>query len=148
MRKKRILSLLMTLVLMASLLPHAAAVSARDFTDVSEDSWYYEYVDFVVDRGYFAGTSETTFSPEETMTRAMFVTVLAALDNAEVDNSTSVFADVAADTWYTGAVTWASENGFVSGIGNNLFAPDGEITREEMCVIMDRFIDYYGEKTG
>lgn len=94
MRKKRILSLLMTLVLMTSLLPHAAAVSVRNFTDVSEDSWYYEYVDFVTDRGYFAGTSETTFSPDVTMTRAMFVTVLARLDNADIDNSVSAFVDV------------------------------------------------------
>lgn len=148
MRKKRILSLLMTLVLMTSLLPHAAAVSVRNFTDVSEDSWYYEYVDFVTDRGYFAGTSETTFSPDVTMTRAMFVTVLARLDNADIDNSVSAFVDVPTDTWYTGSVTWASENGIVSGIGDNRFDPDGDITRQEMCVIMDRFIDYYGEKTN
>lgn len=148
MRKKRILSLLMTLVLMTSLLPHAAAVSARNFTDVSEDSWYYEYVDFVTDKGYFAGTSATTFSPDVTMTRAMFVTVLARLDDADIDNSVTAFVDVPTGTWYTGSVTWASENGIVSGIGNNRFDPDGEITREQMCVIMDRFIDYYGEKTN
>ena len=148
MRKKRILSLLMTLVLMTSFLPHAAAVSARNFTDVSEDSWYYEYVDFVADKGYFAGTSATTFSPDLTMTRAMFVTVLARVDDAEIDNSVSAFVDVPTDTWYTGSVTWASENGIVSGIGDNRFDPDGEITREQMCVIMDRFIDYYGEKTN
>lgn len=147
MRKKRILSLLMTLVLVTSLLPHAAAVSASRFTDVSEDSWYYEYVDFVTEKGYFAGTSATTFSPDLTMTRAMFVTVLARVDDAEIDNSVSAFVDVPAGTWYTGSVTWASENGIVSGIGDNLFDPDGEITREQMCVIMDRFIDYYGEKT-
>ena len=89
MRKKRILSLLMTLVLVTSLLPHAAAVSASRFTDVSEDSWYYEYVDFVTEKGYFAGTSATTFSPDLTMTRAMFVTVLARVDDAEIDNSKS-----------------------------------------------------------
>lgn len=147
MRKKRILSLLMTLVLMTSLLPHAAAVSVKNFTDVSEDSWYYEYVDFVAEKGYFAGTSATTFSPDVTMTRAMFVTVLARLDDADVDNSISSFVDVPTDTWYTGSVTWASENGIVSGVGDNHFNPEQAITRQEMCVIMDRFINYYGEKT-
>lgn len=147
MRKKRILSLLMTLVLMTSLLPHAAAVSAKNFTDVSEDSWYYEYVDFVAEKGYFAGTSATTFSPDVTMTRAMFVTVLARLDDADVDNSISSFVDVPTDTWYTGSVTWASENGIVYGVGDNHFNPEQAITRQEMCVIMDRFINYYGEKT-
>lgn len=148
MRKKRILSLLMTLVLMTSLLPHTLAVSARNFADVSEDSWYYEYVDFVTNKGYFTGTSETTFSPDVTMTRAMFVTVLASLDDADINNSVSAFVDVPTDTWFTGSVTWASENGIVTGIGDNRFNPDGAITRQEMCVIMDRFITYYGEKTN
>ena len=148
MKRKRTLSFLMALALLTSLLSHAAAVSVSDFNDVSRDSWYYEYVDYVVDRGYFAGTSATTFSPDVTMTRAMFVTVLARLDEADVDNSVSSFVDVPTDTWYTGSVTWASENGIVSGVGNNHFNPEQAITRQEMCVIMDRFIDYYGEKTS
>lgn len=148
MKKRRPLSFLMALALLTSLLSHAAAVSVSDFNDVSRDSWYYEYVDFVAEKGYFAGTSATTFSPDVTMTRAMFVTVLARLDEADVDNSVSSFADVPTDTWYTGSVTWASENGIVTGVGNNRFNPEQAITRQEMCVIMNRFIDYYGEKTG
>ena len=148
MKKKRILSLLLTLALLTTLLPSALAVSVSDFTDVSEDDWYYEYVDFVTDKGYFVGTSGTTFSPNDTMTRAMFALVLARIDEAELDNSVTSFSDVPVDEWYTGAVTWASENGIVAGIGNNQFDPNGEITREQMCVMMDRFIDYYGEKTN
>ena len=147
MKKQRILSLLLTLALLTTLLPSTLAVSVSDFTDVSEDDWYYEYVDFVTDKGYFVGTSGTTFSPNATMTRAMFALVLARIDEAELDNSVTSFSDVPVNEWYTGAVTWASENGIVAGIGNNQFNPNGEITREQMCVMMDRFIDYFGEKT-
>lgn len=142
---KRLSSLLIVFVLLVSVFPVGVlAASADQFTDVSRDSWYYDYVDYVVDRGYFNGTSDTTFDPNDTMTRAMFVTVLARMDGAEVDNNTSVFSDVPTHTWYTGAVTWASENGIVEGIGNGRYEPNRAITREEMCVIMDRFIEYYG----
>lgn len=144
---KRLFSLLVVFALLASVFPATVfAASADKFTDVSKSSWYYDYVDYVVDKGYFMGTSDTTFTPNGTMTRAMFVTVLARMDDAEVDNSTSVFDDVPVGTWYTGAVTWAEKNNIVLGIGNGLYAPNRAITREEMCVIMDRFIQYYGAK--
>ena len=144
---KRLSSLLVVFALLASIFPMGAfAASADKFTDVSRKSWYYDYVDYVVDKGYFNGTSDTTFTPDGTMTRAMFVTVLARMDGAKVDNSTSAFDDVPVGTWYTGAVTWASVNGIVNGYGNGRYEPDRAITREEMCVIMDRFIQYYGAK--
>lgn len=144
---KRLSSLLVVFALLASIFPMGAFAAAADkFTDVSRNSWYYDYVDYVVDKGYFNGTSDTTFTPDGTMTRAMFVTVLARMDGAKVDNSTSVFADVPVGTWYTGAVTWASANGIVNGYENGRYEPNRAITREEMCVIMDRFIRYYGAK--
>ena len=78
--KKRIMSLLLAMVMTVSLLPSAVmAADVEKFSDVSKDAWYYKYVDFVADEGYFVGTSDTTFSPEMTMTRAMFVVVMAIL---------------------------------------------------------------------
>ena len=76
MKKQRILSALLALCIVFSLVPTALAEKADDFTDVSRSDWYYQFVDYVTSKGYFNGTSETTFAPAENMTRAMFVTVL------------------------------------------------------------------------
>ena len=147
--KKRIMSLLLAMVMTVSLLPGVAgAAKVENFSDVSKDAWYYSYVDFVADKGYFVGTSDTTFSPEMTMTRAMFVVVMAALEGVKVDNNVAPFADVPANTWYSGAVAWAAENGVIAGIGDNKFAPDAEITREQMAVIMNAYINWHSKKHG
>ena len=145
MRKQRIISFLLTLCMVFSLLPVSAlAASVEDFTDVSKDSWYYADVDFVADNGYFKGMSETTFAPDETMTRAMFVTVLSRFARAKVDDSKTSFTDVPTGTWYTGAVTWAAERKIVEGRGNGIFDPNGSVTREEMCTIIDRYLEATG----
>ena len=147
--KKRIMSLLLAMVMTVSLLPGVAgAAKVENFSDVSKDAWYYSYVDFVADKGYFVGTSDTTFSPEMTMTRAMFVVVMAALEGVKVDNNVAPFTDVPANTWYSGAVAWAAENGVIAGIGDNKFAPDAEITREQMAVIMNAYINWHSKKHG
>ena len=143
MKKKRILSLLMVLTLFISLLPHAAAVSARDFTDISEDDWCFEYVDYVTSQGYFLGTTDTTFSPNRSMTRAMFVVVLSRYDGARVNNSQSAFTDVEPGAWCAGAINWAAANGIVGGYEDGTFRPDQPVTRAQMCAIMDRYVEYY-----
>ena len=147
--KKKLMSLMLTVVMLCSMLVGTAgAVDIESFSDVQSSDWFYQYVDFVTSNEYFVGTSDTTFEPNLTMTRAMFVVVMARMDGAEVNNDVSSFSDVPVGTWYTGAVTWATENDLVLGVGNNQFDPNGAITREQMCVLMDRFVDYYGEKTG
>ena len=146
---KRILSALLALVLTLSTLAGVGmAAEVEQFTDVDKDSWYYEYVDYVVGKGYFIGTSDSQFSPSGTMTRAMFVTVLSRLDGSKVDNNVAPFTDVPSGAWYAGAVKWAVDNSIVNGVGENKFNPNGAITREQMCAIMDRFITYYGEKNN
>lgn len=146
MKKQRILSALLTLCLVFSMVPTALAVDADDFTDVGRDSWCYEYVDYVTSKGYFLGTTSTTFSPNRNMTRAMFVVVLARFDKVEVDNSQSAFTDVEPGAWCAGAINWAAANKIVEGKGNGKFAPNDPITRAQMCAIMDRYLDYYTEK--
>ena len=75
---KRCLSFVLALVMILTMVPMTAvAASADRFTDVTKDKWYYTFVDYVAEKGYFSGTSETKFSPDVTMTRAMFVTALA-----------------------------------------------------------------------
>ncbi|MCC8078881.1 MAG: S-layer homology domain-containing protein [Oscillospiraceae bacterium] len=147
--KKRILSCVLVLCLLCSLVPMAAlAAGAEDFTDVATDAWYYDYVDYVAENGYYQGVGDSLFDPDGTMTRAMFVVVLSRIAGAELDNSTSTFEDVPADQWYTGAVAWAVEAGITNGTSSTTFSPDSAVTRQDMCVFMDRFIDWYeGENT-
>lgn len=146
MKKQRILSALLALCLVFSLVPTALAAGADDFTDVGKDSWCYDYVDYVTSEGYFRGTTNTTFSPDRNMTRAMFVVVLSRFDGVNVNNDQSSFADVEAGSWCAGAVEWAAENGIVTGYSDGTFKPDASITRAQMCAIMDRYVDYYTAK--
>lgn len=95
------------------------------FTDVARGAWYYNAVKFVVEKGLFTGTSETTFSPNETMTRAMLMTVLAQLDGQETEGG---------ETWYAKGVAWAVAQGVSDGT-----APDNPITREQLAAMLYRY---------
>lgn len=134
----RLTALLLAVVMTFSML--LIPVEAASFTDVSGKAWYKSAVDFVSEKGFMAGVSETRFAPEENVTRAMFVTVLARFAGVEVKNDTTVFTDVRRDKWYTGAVTWAAQNGLVSGVGDGRFAPNAEITRQDLCAILRKFL--------
>lgn len=146
MKKQRILSTLLTLCLVFSLLPTALAVDADDFTDVGKDSWCYDYVDYVTSKGYFLGTTDTTFSPDRNMTRAMFVVVLSRFDGVKADNSRSSFTDVEPGAWCAGAVEWAADEEIVTGYADGTFKPNAPITRAQMCAIIARYLDYYTKK--
>ncbi len=113
--------------------------STFKFTDVSKDAWYYDVIKKVVDKGLMNGISETQFAPELEVTRGMFVTILyRAAGEPEVSAATN-FADVTADKYYAKAVAWANANGIVKGITETEFAPDNNITREQMATILYRY---------
>ncbi len=113
------------------------------FSDLSRSAWYHEAVDFVLNSKYFQGTSDSTFEPDSTMTRAMFVTVLSRLEGIDgAQYSGSDFTDVETGQWYTAAIQWASQNGIVLGVGEQKFDPEGEVTREQMAAIMYRYAQY------
>ncbi|WP_313530621.1 S-layer homology domain-containing protein, partial [Anaerotignum sp.] len=114
------------------------------FTDIT-NHWAKDSIEFVVARGLFSGTSNTTFSPNTAMTRGMFVTALGRLAEADVSKyKTSSFSDVKADAYYMGYVEWATKNNIVNGIGDGKFAPDQSITREQMAVIMANYAKAIG----
>jgi len=148
--KKRLISLALVLVLAMSLFPAAAlAVSYDDFTDLKDNVWYTPAISFVLEKGYFIGMSDTEFAPSGTMTRAMFVTVIARMDGAEIDNSVqSSFNDVKANAWYTGSIEWAAANGIVKGYEDGSFRPNNHVTRQEMAAIMARYIDWSSARSG
>ena len=115
------------------------------FTDVPSDAWYTPYVEFAVSHSLFKGTSETTFSPDMAMSRAMFVQLFANLDGVNLSGYTSTpFSDAPLSSWYGPAVAWAAQNGVVNGTSPTTFAPDDEITREQMCVLIVNYAEYKG----
>ena len=106
--RKRALSLLLVLVMLLGVLP-AGAAAAEVYQDVPSGHWASDYIARVAEQGLMVGTSDTTFAPEETITRAMFVTILARYAKAETDNNAeTAFTDVPAGQYYTGAVAWAA----------------------------------------
>ena len=123
---------------------------AAAFTDVTQNDWFYDDVQFVVENGLFNGTSTTTFSPNAAMNRAMLVTVLYRLEGEPKVTGSSVFDDVAANQWYTDAVIWATGHAIVNGYGNGKFGPTDSITREQMAAILYRYAQYknYGVKAS
>ena len=116
--------------------------AGTQFDDVKDTDWYADAVKFVVGRGIFRGTDKG-FEPDIPMTRAMLVTVLQRIAGGEAKGA-NPFSDVKDGEWYTDAVIWASENGIVYGRGNG-FEPDASVTREEIAVMMYRFVKYLGK---
>ena len=112
------------------------------FTDVTTSDWFYDDVLFVYDAGLFAGTSDTTFSPNAAMTRAMLVTVLYRLEGQPAVNGRSGFSDVTFNSYYEDAVTWAADNGIVNGTSASTFSPNANVTREQMAAILYRYAQY------
>lgn len=112
------------------------------FTDVRESDWFYDDVVFAYENGLFSGTSDTTFSPNTSMTRAMLVTVLYRLEGQPAVNGRSGFSDVQYNGYYEDAVTWAADNGIVNGISTSTFSPNANVTREQMAAILYRYAQY------
>ena len=115
------------------------------FADIHEGQWFYNDVAFVHQNGLFVGTSAMIFDPHLPMTRGMVVTVLGRLAGIDIkEYGTASFDDVNLSMWYAPYVKWAAEMGIVKGVGNNSFAPDANITRQDLAVLLYN----YAQKTG
>ena len=115
------------------------------FTDVAQEAWYHEGVDFMVRNTYMNGVSETIFSVNGKVTRGQVVTILYRIAGMpSVEGLENPFQDVSAGKFYTNAVTWAFNEGIVMGTSETIFAPDVSITREQIAAILYR---YDGENT-
>lgn len=119
------------------------------FDDVLQDAWYFNAVIFVSDRGLLAGVSDTDFAPKTSMNRAMFVTVLGRMADAEVDQTeTTGFPDVKSDGWSAGYIAWAVKNGVVYGNSDGTFGQYKNITREQIAVMFYRYAQFKGYNTA
>ena len=110
------------------------------FIDVNIDDWFYESVMYAVQKELLTGTSETNFSPNSPVTRAMLVTVLHRLEDKPVSAVAKQFTDVSDGEWYTEAVKWSSEKDIVKGITEIEFKPQNNITREQLAVMLYRYV--------
>jgi len=114
------------------------------FEDVTQNDWFYDSVQFVSQNGLFNGVSISEFAPNSPMSRAMLVTVLHRAEGSPEPASVSTFTDVASGAYYEKAVSWAFANGIITGYSDTQFAPDDNITREQIAAIMLRYATYKG----
>ena len=132
------LVMLLAVVLLLGAVPAAAFAG---FADVPADAWYAPAVQTCAEQGLFQGTSPTTFSPELSMTRGMFVTVLGRMENIDPTQAdASGFMDVPEDAYYAGYVGWAARSGIVAGVSDSVFEPERGISRQEICTIVHRYL--------
>lgn len=142
---KRLLSFLFFFCLIGMLLPFGALAADHQFSDVSSDAWYGEAVQYVYEQGLMEGESRSSFAPGGQLTRGMFVTVLGRMDGVDTSSYTgSSFSDVPIGWWYSPYVEWASQNGIAMGFSASQFGANELITREQMAVMLARYLKYAG----
>ena len=121
-----------------------ALFSGEKFIDVPEGKWYSGAVYFCLDHAYMTGTSDVTFSPDATLSRAMAVTVMARVAGADLSaySGVSSYKDVQTGKWYSAAVEWARVSGLSDGYGNGCFGLNDNVTREQLAVMMWGLAEY------
>ena len=119
------------------------------FADVAKDQWFYDAVEYVYSKELMDGVSETAFAPDATLSRGMVATVLYRLAGEPASaGESAAFPDVTSDAWFAKAVSWASAEQIVTGYDDGKFYPDGNITREELAVMLWRYAKAAGKDTG
>ncbi len=145
--KKRIVSFILVLVLTLSMIP-AVSAAGHGMKDIV-GHWAEEDIAWVLKMGLFNGTSATTFNPNGTMTRGMFITVLgrcAGIDPEDYKDwyLSELYQDVVADAYYAPYINWAARHGISIDTGDGCFSPDEPVTREQMATFLVNFADCYG----
>jgi hypothetical protein len=111
----------------------------EDFTDVDTTQWYHTAVGYVLERGVMAGNGDGTFAPDSSLTRAELAQLLLNASGQRVEAVEHSFTDVSEDAWYAEAVLWAADMDIVQGNGDGTFAPDDNISRQDLAVMLYRF---------
>ena len=145
---KRLLAILLSALMLASVLGvTASAEGTLPFTDIPEDFYARDEVQYMFDHKIMNGTDGTTFSPFAPYSRAMFVTMLGRMEGIDQDQYRgNIFSDVPATHWASTYVNWAAEKGIINGVGNGKFAPNATITMEQYCTIIGRYMDVKGHE--
>ena len=119
--------------------------SGHLFRDVPTNSWYFESIDRAVSLDLLKGVGDFAYEPDGGLNRAMFVTMLARAVGESLPDSAAGFSDVKGGQWYTAAMSWALRKNLIRGYEDGSYRPEALITREEMCVILDRLMQQRGE---
>lgn len=121
---------------------------AVNFKDVKETSWFYESVSYVAARNIASGTSAEMFSPTQNITRGQFLVMMMNAYGITPDTSIQEnFAD-AGNTYYTAYLATAKKLGLAGGKGDNLFAPDALISRQDMFTMLYKALEMVNELPG
>lgn len=126
----------------------APVVPENPFTDVAEGACYYEAVLALAEQGIINGMTETTFCPDNQLTRAQVVTMLYRMAGAPETDAAAAFADVPEGAYYADALAWAVETGVTEGVSETEFAPDMDVTREQFVTFLYRFAALEGQADG
>ena len=114
------------------------------FSDVSENDWYFDSVNYVVEKGIMSGMGDGTFHPNLPFTREMLAVVLYHMEGQPESHGESGFTDVKSGMWYTDTILWAKENGIVAGYDNGTYGVGDTITREQFAAILYRYASLKG----
>lgn len=117
------------------------------YTDIS-GHWAEQYVRYCVNAKLFNGVTDSTFAPEVSMTRAMFITVLSRMSGDNLSGYTNPFSDVDSGAWYEKACAWGYAKGLVTGTGGNSFNPGENITRQEISALLYRYAKVFHLSDG
>ena len=146
MKRRITAAVLLALLISAFSLPVSAV--ENPFSDVRATDWFYNDVIYAYELGLMGGTGESAFEPNTAATRGMLVTILHRLEGSPAPESVCAFTDVAEGAWYEQAVSWAAENGIVSGYSPLSFGPGDQITREQLAAVLYRYACFKGLNTG
>ena len=143
---KRTICMIMVFCLLLGTMTMGAFAAGEkiSFSDVAEDAWYADAVDYVVGAGYMNGVSKTEFAPKATMTRAMLATILYRMKGEPAVEAPAAFEDVAEGMWYSDAIAWAAEEGIVNGYSDKYFGTNDAVTREQLATMIYRYVDSLG----
>ncbi|MBQ3426380.1 MAG: S-layer homology domain-containing protein [Clostridia bacterium] len=131
-----------TMAAVAALCAMSLSAFAADFSDVKDDAWYAECVDYVTDNGLFDAQDDGNFAPESEMTRGMLVTAIGRLEGVEDEEKKNVFLDIPQSAVCRTYANWAAENGIVDGYDGAHFGPYDSLTREQMAKVFYNYLKY------
>lgn len=115
------------------------------FSDIQQNDWYYLVMDHCVSEGYYLPAQDYSLRPAEKLSRAMLVELLYRQSGETVEAGELPFTDVPESAYYYNALFWAYENGIVNGVGNNIFAPDRMVSRQELAKILSLYLELPAE---
>lgn len=137
MNEKRIMTKVCVIALCFALI---LSIPVAAFPDVDETTAQGKAITIMQDHGYIQGFNDGTFRPNDTLTRAEFVTILNKMYGFSVETE-NIFTDIQPDDWYYGAILTAVQAGYIKGMGDGRFAPNEAVTREQVCVMLNKILN-------